>query len=65
VEAILRHRYLTAKSKRPAEFQVKWRGYPVSQASWRTFKELQGCKQLLEEYAQKQGLQQALARLQT
>ena len=62
VESILRHRFITGR--KPAQFQVKWLGAPVTQASWRTYAELQGCLGLLEEYMHRHNLHAELLELQ-
>ena len=63
MESIIQHRYLKPTSRRPAQFLIKWAGYPVEQASWRTFPELQGCMSLLDSYLTARGLRAELERL--
>ena len=63
VERVLRHRYLGGHSRRPPEFQIKWKGAPVAQASWRRYPDLQGCLPLVREYMHARGLDDALDRL--
>lgn len=48
VETILQSR------KNNAEFRVKWKGYPIEQATWEPKANLQHCQQLLDDFLAKQ-----------
>jgi hypothetical protein len=65
VESIIRAKYLPARSKHPAQFLVKWKDLPVEKASWRTYAELQGCKELVHEFLRSHGHEEVMERLQS
>ena len=60
VEKILRHRIINGKFL----FEIKWKGYPISENSWVPEKEL-NCDKLLKEYMEKISLRASNTRSET
>jgi hypothetical protein len=50
LQAILKARCVSEKSKRPLEFFCVWKGEPASEGRWLTFERLQGAKALVKEF---------------
>lgn len=44
-------------NKRNLKYLVKWRGFEVEDGDWLSNKELKDCKQLVDEYHKKKGLE--------
>lgn len=63
VESIIRGRYMTGRSRHPMQFLIKWKDLPVEQPSWRTYPELQGCRELVHKFLQESGHTEVLERL--
>ena len=50
VEAILDKRFRRYRSRRVAEFLIKWRGYGHEHNSWELLANLDNCAELLQEF---------------